>query len=132
MYRHIKAILAQACGLKNESEIVLEKPKNKDLGHLATPLAFSLAKIKRQNPKLLAEELSVSLAQNPAFSKAEALNGFINLTLSTDFLFDVSKAESTAPQSKQNKESILLDLLISSFWVKCCLVRLLQCLLCIV
>lgn len=67
MYRHIKAILAQACGLENESEIVLEKPKNKDLGHLATPLAFSLAKIKRQNPKLLAEELSVSLAPNSLF-----------------------------------------------------------------
>ena len=109
MYQHIRAILAQTCGLENESEIVLEKPKNKDLGHLATPLAFSLAKIKRQNPKLLAEELSLSLAQNPAFSKVEALNGFINLTLSTDFLFDVSKAESTAPQSKQNKESILLE-----------------------
>lgn len=57
MYSHIKALLAGVCDVgsseaqvndKKSNElsfsIVLEKPKNKDLGHLATPLAFSLAK----------------------------------------------------------------------------------------
>ena len=106
MYQRIKAILAQSCGIENQNEIVLEKPKNKDLGHLATPLAFSLAKIKRQNPKILAEELAQSLAKNKAFSKVESLNGFINLTLSTDFLYELSKAESV---TTTQKESILLE-----------------------
>ena len=48
MYSHIKCILAKSCGIDDEGvSIVLEKPKNKDLGHFATPLAFSLAKVKK-------------------------------------------------------------------------------------
>ena len=69
MYQHIKTFLAQASGIPKEDSIILERPKNKDLGHLATPLAFSLAKIKKTSPMLIAQELAEKLSQYKEFDK---------------------------------------------------------------
>lgn len=86
MYHHIKALIARVCELSEECPIVLEKPKKKDLGHLATPLAFSLAKVVRANPHIIAQDLAAKLTQCQEFTKVEAINGFVNLTLSEHFL----------------------------------------------
>lgn len=86
MYQHIKAFLTQASGIPKKDFIILERPKNKDLGHLATPLAFSLAKIKKTSPTLIAQELAEKLSQYKEFDKVEAYNGFVNFSLTSTFL----------------------------------------------
>ena len=124
MYQHIKALLAQASGITEDASIVLERPKNKDLGHLATPLAFSLAKIKKTNPMIIAQALAENLASCEAFERVEVQNGFVNLSLSSTFLYQKaqpylaqsalahtqSAADSnTSTNPKHTKESILLE-----------------------
>lgn len=93
MHHHIKALLQSALNIENIIDIVLEKPKNKDLGHFATPLAFSLAKIQKTNPKLIAEEIANTLANHTEFEKVQALSGFVNFTLSTTFLQHIAQKQ---------------------------------------
>ncbi|MGI0406050.1 arginine--tRNA ligase [Helicobacter himalayensis] len=64
----------------------LERPKQKNLGHFATPIAFLLAKPLRKAPNIIASELSEIFSLCEEFSKVQALNGYINLTLSEKFL----------------------------------------------
>lgn len=67
-------------------DAVLERPKNREFGHFATPIAFMLAKTERKNPKVLSEEIAEKLRLSPLFEKVETLNGYINLTLSQSLL----------------------------------------------
>lgn len=77
--------------------IALEHPKDKRHGHFATPLCFTLTKILRTNPKVLAQTLQDFFMQydldsnstkpfKKMFSSVEALNGYLNLTLTHSFL----------------------------------------------
>ncbi|MDY5822599.1 MAG: arginine--tRNA ligase [Helicobacter sp.] len=77
--------------------IALEHPKDKRHGHFATPLCFTLTKILRTNPKVLAQSLQDFFIQydldsnstkpfKKMFSSIEALNGYLNLTLTHSFL----------------------------------------------
>lgn len=77
--------------------IALEHPKDKRHGHFATPLCFTLTKILRTNPKVLAQSLQDFFMQydldsnstkpfKKMFSSIEALNGYLNLTLTHSFL----------------------------------------------
>lgn len=108
MYSHIKSLLARLYSV-DFSSIVLEKPKNKDLGHIATPLAFSLAKIKRANPHAIAQEIATNLAQCSEFDKVEALNGFVNFTLAAPFLQEMSHNLIKKHKNAQKDESILIE-----------------------
>ncbi|HJE03341.1 MAG TPA: arginine--tRNA ligase, partial [Aliarcobacter thereius] len=69
-----------------KSNVVLEKPKDLSLGHFATPVAFSLAKELRKSPMILADELVSKLENKELFEKVEAIKGFINFTLSKEFI----------------------------------------------
>ncbi|ULT57266.1 arginine--tRNA ligase [Neobacillus drentensis] len=60
-------------------EILIEKPKNPDHGDLAFP-CFTLAKIKRKSPNVIANELSEQI-KSPAFDKVEVAGGYINIFL---------------------------------------------------
>ena len=77
--------------------IALEHPKDRRHGHFATPLCFTLTKILRTNPKVLAQSLQDFFMQydldsnstkpfKKMFSSIEALNGYLNLTLTHSFL----------------------------------------------
>lgn len=108
MYHHIKTLLEKIC----ECEVVLEKPKNKELGHFATPVAFSLAKIKRTNPKQIAQEIASKLNHLDEFEKVEAVNGYINFFLSSSFLKQSARLFQSDSQNKplqNSQESILLE-----------------------
>lgn len=83
LYLRIKKELQKAL----DCPVVLERPKNRDFGHFATPVAFSLAKLERKNPKVLSEEIALKLKNNPLFEKVEAFNGYINFTLSQEAFF---------------------------------------------
>ncbi|WP_066368849.1 arginine--tRNA ligase [Neobacillus fumarioli] len=60
-------------------EQAIEKPKNQSLGDLAFP-CFSLAKLKRKAPNLIAEELKEKI-QSPTFEKVEVVGAYLNLFL---------------------------------------------------
>lgn len=66
--------------------IVLEKPKDKNYGHYATPAAFSLAKELRKNPALIAQELTGKLKGIEIFESVQSVGGYINLRLKKSFL----------------------------------------------
>ena len=57
LYSKLKARLDEVLGC----DVVLERPKNRDFGHFATPVAFVLAKLERRNPKELSEEIAQKL-----------------------------------------------------------------------
>ena len=73
--------------LQKNKEIVLERPRYFDHGHLAWPL-FILAKQKKQPPQKLAEKLSGSIQSAlPDFlSSCEPLAGFINFKFKEDYI----------------------------------------------
>lgn len=71
--------------LSDASCIVLEQPKNKEHGHYATPIAFLLAKIYKKSPILIANEIAQRLSNITEFEQVNALNGYLNIFLSTKF-----------------------------------------------
>lgn len=62
-----------------ELELLIEKPKNASHGDLAFP-CFSLAKIKRKAPNLIAQELAEKI-QSPTFEKVEVVGAYLNFFL---------------------------------------------------
>ncbi|PAF44947.1 arginine--tRNA ligase [Helicobacter sp. 11S02629-2] len=91
------------------SLLVLEQPKDSSLGHFATPICFSLAKLKRVNPKALASELAGALQDSDkvVFAKVEALNGYLNFTLKTKYLESFLNSPPKIPLMESKK--ILLE-----------------------
>lgn len=69
--------------------VVIEKPKDKNLAHYATPLAFSLAKEFKKSPAIIANELVLKFDDSKIIS-ATSVNGYINFKLSDDFLDDLA------------------------------------------
>lgn len=68
------------------AEIPLTRPKDAAFGHLATPIAFSLAKPLKQPPQAIAGEIANALKDLEIFAKVEAAGGYVNFTLSDLFL----------------------------------------------
>jgi arginyl-tRNA synthetase len=62
-----------------EIELMIEKPKNQEHGDLAFP-CFTLAKLKRKSPNLIAEELSEKI-HSPIFEKVEVVGAYLNIFL---------------------------------------------------
>ncbi|WML42109.1 arginine--tRNA ligase [Neobacillus sp. OS1-2] len=60
-------------------ELMIEKPKNATHGDLAFP-CFTLAKLKRKSPNLIAQELSGKI-QSPLFEKVEVVGAYLNIFL---------------------------------------------------
>lgn len=71
-------LLDQAISL-TDLELMIEKPKNQDHGDLAFP-CFTLAKLKRKSPNLIAEELSEKIT-SPIFEKVTVVGAYLNLFL---------------------------------------------------
>jgi arginyl-tRNA synthetase len=82
-----------------EKSVVLEKPRDKSLGHFATPVAFSLAKELRKSPMIIAEELAAKFENSEIFDSVQAVKGFLNFKLSSNFI------EELANNALQDKES---------------------------
>ncbi|MGX3045513.1 arginine--tRNA ligase [Helicobacter sp. T3_23-1056] len=113
MFASIKSIISEIIG----QEVVLELPKNKDFGHIATPLAFSLAKEQKRSPLQIAQEICQKLESNPksnaTFSKISQINGYINLSLSADFFDEcIAKAfeNGLSYQKKDQKKDQTKDI----------------------
>ncbi len=94
MQNKVKQIIENTLGVS----IVLEKPKDRSLGHFATPVAFSLAKQLRKSPMIIADELAAKFENDEVFDSVTAVKGFINFKLSLDFL------ESAIDENLSNKD----------------------------
>lgn len=92
-------------------DIALERPKNKDLGHFATPAAFVLTKILKKPPHIIATEICQKLHKCEHFGEISQVNGYINLTLSPKFLDSlcdsVLSGQYFIPKQKNNTRILL-------------------------
>jgi len=68
-------------------------PPDQKLGDYSTNVAFMLAKRDGKNPILLAQEVVGKFADDAAFEKVEAVNGYINFFLSEKLLENHSAAK---------------------------------------
>lgn len=91
-------------------DFVLEKPKDSSLGDYATPIAFSLAKIQKKSPMIIAEELASKLRQVEFFEEVSAIKGYVNFKLSTEFLDNFAcYALKNNFKNKPKNESYLIE-----------------------
>lgn len=79
----IAATLRERFGLAGDAlpAIVIDYPPTRDLGDLALPLAFELARRLRKAPKAIAEEVAAALGPVPGIARVEATKGYLNLFL---------------------------------------------------
>ncbi|AIQ61907.1 Arginine--tRNA ligase [compost metagenome] len=97
IHEKVQAAIADAvvaAGLVQREELpafVLEVPKDKSHGDLATNAAMQLTKIAKRNPRQIAEAIIEHLdTQSASIEKAEIAGpGFINFTLSKSYLYPV-------------------------------------------
>jgi arginyl-tRNA synthetase len=62
--------------------LLLEYPPKRELGDLATPVAFELARRLRKAPRAIAQELAAGTGSIPGVSRVEAApNGYLNIFL---------------------------------------------------
>ncbi|MSN96363.1 arginine--tRNA ligase [Campylobacter sp. FMV-PI01] len=104
--------------VKNEIEktlnlnVVLEKPKDKNLAHYAAPVAFALAKELKKSPILIAKELALKFEESKFF-KVSAVNGYLNFKLKRELLNEIAtKALEDGikfAKSKSKNNKILLE-----------------------
>jgi arginyl-tRNA synthetase len=97
--------ISEICGIEVEEALKLtETPPEQRLGDLAFP-CFSLAKILRKAPQIIAKELSEKFSEDKYIEKAEAVGGYLNFFYNrTEFTKDVieSIAENGGNYGKSN------------------------------
>ena len=81
----IKALGAPEAPSSIELADMLEYPPDENMGDLALP-CFKLSRTLRRAPVQIAAALAESLAWLAPVAKAEAVNGYLNITLSSDYL----------------------------------------------
>lgn len=89
---YLKKAIKKIVSHKSDFRVELFIPENESFGHYSTNVALKLAKIKKQNPMALAEEIKTALSYGIAenlksdfFKKIEvAAPGFINFWLKSD------------------------------------------------
>jgi arginyl-tRNA synthetase len=108
----LKKRVIEAISSEVAQDFVLEKPKDFSLGHYATPLAFSLAKVEKKSPMIIADEVCAKFEDCSVFESTTAIKGFINFKLSDTFLDTVAtealKDEENFAKATHD-ESILLE-----------------------
>jgi len=63
-------------------QLLIEYPPKRELGDLATPVAFELARRLRKAPRAIAQEVAAALGAMDGISRVEAApNGYLNIYL---------------------------------------------------
>ena len=108
MKKRVTQVLKKHLG----EDFVLEKPKDLSFGHYATPIAFSLAKVLRKSPMVIADELSKKFEDETIFESVEAVKGYLNFKLSDEFLNEYANFVLENPDrfaKDESDETILLE-----------------------
>ena len=79
----ITGTLARHYGLASDAlpPIVIDYPPTRELGDLALPVAFELARRLRKAPRLIAEEIAGAIGEIPGVARVQATGGYLNLFL---------------------------------------------------
>lgn len=97
---------------KMDRDFVLENPKDKNLAHYATPLAFALAKELKTSPIKIADEI-VKKFENDENFEVSALNGYVNFKLKGEFINSLAtkalKEDKDFAKVEIEHEKILLE-----------------------
>jgi arginyl-tRNA synthetase len=95
----IRAALQTQYGLSADdcASIVIDYPPTRELGDLALPLAFELARRLRKAPKVIAQEIAGALGDVPGVARVEAVNGYLNLFLDRREFLLARLANAVAP-----------------------------------
>ncbi|MEH7250818.1 arginine--tRNA ligase [Neobacillus niacini] len=97
-----------------ELEMLIEKPKNQQHGDLAFP-CFTLAKVKRKSPNVIAQELSEKI-QSPIFERIEVVGAYLNIFLNKKLVSEDTVAEIGSQKEKYgalnigNNRPVTIDL----------------------
>jgi arginyl-tRNA synthetase len=107
LFNTVKTAIERAIG----RAVVLEKPKDSKMGHLAITLAFSLAKELGKSPTIIAQELAVKLQDIVLFDEVSSVGGFVNFKLAKDFLENLSNniLNNKPNQKTTSRAKILLE-----------------------
>ncbi|HDX6330184.1 arginine--tRNA ligase [Campylobacter fetus] len=94
-------------------DFILEKPKDKNLAHYATPFAFSLAKEFKKSPAIIASQLALKFENHELFD-VFSINGYLNFKLKGEFLNSLannalSLAESFGSKKPQSQKDIFIE-----------------------
>jgi arginyl-tRNA synthetase len=115
--QELAKVLCEALGQEiqvKELEMLIEKPKNPQLGDLAFP-CFLLAKLKRKSPNIIAEELCERI-QSPIFEKVEVVGAYLNIFLNKKLVSEVTITEIIKQKEKYgsldigNTRTVTIDL----------------------
>ena len=91
------------------SNLPVQYPPKPELGDLALPIAFSLAKQLRRNPKEIAAELSELDFDVPGIAAAEAQGGFLNLRLDREWALRQLHQELAAPPPEASGPKVIVE-----------------------
>lgn len=106
MKNTIKEVIKPIIG----EDFILEKPKDVSLGDYATPVAFSLAKVLRKSPMIIADELAEKLEKLELFESVTSIKGYVNFKLKRSFLNDFAQKTVENDFTCNSKdESILIE-----------------------
>jgi len=91
----------------------IEIPKQADHGHFSTPISFRMARHLKKSPVQIAQDVVDYLNNIESlneFCKCSAVNGFVNITLSGEFLYSyVQELLVKKPVFNKLSKSILLE-----------------------
>jgi arginyl-tRNA synthetase len=89
----IATIRDAVAGIVPDAIVELSPPADPSHGDLATPVAMSLAKAAKRNPREIAETIVIAVRDHPAVSDATVAGpGFVNLTLTPQWFADAVSA----------------------------------------
>ncbi|QEY21800.1 arginine--tRNA ligase [Psychrobacillus sp. AK 1817] len=96
-----------------EIQMLLEKPKNIELGDLAFP-CFTLAKLYKKSPQLIASELAKQV-KSSLIANVEAVGGYLNIfydqkTIAKEVLGEILKNQNNYGQLPMKDEQVTIDL----------------------
>ncbi len=106
----ITTALATLYGLQGDQVpvIIIDYPPTRELGDLALPLAFELARRLHRAPKVIAEEVAAALGGIPGVSRVEATRGYLNVSLDRRaFLLERLAGEVPAPSRGERVKTIV-------------------------
>lgn len=96
-----------------EIQMLLEKPKNIELGDLAFP-CFKLAKLYKKSPQLIASELAKQV-KSSLIANVEAVGGYLNIfydqkTIAKEVLGEILQNHNNYGQLPMKDEQVTIDL----------------------
>lgn len=96
-----------------EIQMLLEKPKNIELGDLAFP-CFTLAKLYKKSPQLIATELAKQV-KSSLIANVEAVGGYLNIfydqkIIAKEVLGEILKNQNNYGQLPMKDEQVTIDL----------------------